>query len=135
MAGGCELAGVARALRARDVARRALAPERRHDILDQVCAAPGCRVGDQQDARQNDQERKRDMPHCCGVDTNPRTCCVEPQRRALAGGSRPADSESDPGGSSSVFTAVEAMGLKLQPKMGPILMIAVDHVEKTPTEN
>ena len=52
-----------------------------------------------------------------------------------AGGSRPADSVSDPGGSSSVFTAVEAMGLKLQPKKGPIPMIAVDHVEKTPTEN
>ena len=51
------------------------------------------------------------------------------------GGPRPAESASDPGGASSVFTAVETMGLKLQSKKGPVDMIVVDHLEKIPTEN
>ena len=50
------------------------------------------------------------------------------------GGSRPADSASDPG-ASTVFASVEQMGLKLTPRKGPVELIVVDHLEKTPTEN
>ena len=49
-------------------------------------------------------------------------------------GPRPAESASDPGGS-SIFASVEQMGLKLTPRKGPIKMIVVDHMEKTPTDN
>jgi uncharacterized protein (TIGR03435 family) len=35
-----------------------------------------------------------------------------------------------------VFGAVQAqLGLRLEPKKGPIELIVIDHVEKTPTEN
>jgi uncharacterized protein (TIGR03435 family) len=51
------------------------------------------------------------------------------------GAARPAESASDPGGSSSVFAAVEQLGLKLVPRKGPIETVVVDHLEKTPTEN
>jgi uncharacterized protein (TIGR03435 family) len=46
---------------------------------------------------------------------------------------KPADAASDPGG--SIFTAVQALGLKLEPRKAPLTMIVVDHVEKMPTEN
>ena len=50
------------------------------------------------------------------------------------GGPRPAESASDPGGV-TVFASVEQLGLKLTPRKGPVEMIVVDHLEKTPTEN
>jgi uncharacterized protein (TIGR03435 family) len=47
--------------------------------------------------------------------------------------SRPADLASDPG--SSIFTSLQALGLKLEPRKSPMTFIVVDHVEKMPTEN
>jgi len=40
----------------------------------------------------------------------------------------------DPG-NSSVFTAIQQYGLKLEPRKAPINMLIIDHVEKTPSDN
>jgi uncharacterized protein (TIGR03435 family) len=40
----------------------------------------------------------------------------------------------DPG-ASSVFSAIQQYGLKLEPRRAPIDLLIIDHVEKTPTEN
>ena len=53
---------------------------------------------------------------------------------SLPGGDGKADEASDPG-ASSIFRSVQDMGLKLDPRKGPIELIVVDHLEKTPTEN
>lgn len=53
---------------------------------------------------------------------------------ARGGGAASGDA-SDPGGGSSVFKSVEAMGLKLEPRKAPIEQVIVDSMEKTPTEN
>jgi uncharacterized protein (TIGR03435 family) len=45
----------------------------------------------------------------------------------------PADAASDPG--ATVFTALQAVGLKLEPRKTPMAMVIVDKVEKMPTEN
>jgi uncharacterized protein (TIGR03435 family) len=50
------------------------------------------------------------------------------------GGISAADVASDPG-SSSIFNAVQALGLKLEPRKVPVETIVIDHVEKTPSEN
>jgi uncharacterized protein (TIGR03435 family) len=42
---------------------------------------------------------------------------------------------STPGGGSSVFTAVDKLGLKLDARKAPVEVIVIDHLEKTPTEN
>ena len=50
-------------------------------------------------------------------------------------GSRtPGDAASTPA-ATSVFTAVQQMGLKLDPRKAPVERIVIDHLEKTPTEN
>ena len=44
----------------------------------------------------------------------------------------------DPAGGasgSSVFDAVQALGLKLEPGKAPVERLVVDHVEKAPSEN
>ena len=55
-----------------------------------------------------------------------------PGPRADAGRS-PGDAASTPG--SSLFTAVQQLGLRLDGRKAPVEMIVVDHLEKTPTEN
>ena len=46
----------------------------------------------------------------------------------------PADAASTPSGS-SIFGAVEKLGLKLDSRKMPVETIVIDHLEKTPTEN
>ena len=46
----------------------------------------------------------------------------------------PASTASDPSGS-SMFKAVQQLGLKLDARKAPVEVIVVDHLEKTPTEN
>ncbi len=48
--------------------------------------------------------------------------------------SRPADAASDPSGG-SIFSNVQQLGLKLEPRKAPVALIVVDKLEKTPTEN
>ena len=48
-------------------------------------------------------------------------------------GAPPADTASEP--TSSIFTALGAMGLKLESRKAPIEIMVIDHAEKMPTEN
>ena len=48
-------------------------------------------------------------------------------------GRAPGDAASAP--STSVFAAVQKLGLKLEPRKMPVEIVVVDHVEKMPTEN
>jgi uncharacterized protein (TIGR03435 family) len=48
--------------------------------------------------------------------------------------SRPAGAASDPGGSSLV-TAVQALGLRLESRRAMVEQLVIDHAERTPTEN
>jgi uncharacterized protein (TIGR03435 family) len=62
-----------------------------------------------------------------------------PSASAPAGGGpdagrMPADSVSDPSGS-TLFQSVQQLGLKLEARKSPIEIVVVDHVEKMPTEN
>jgi uncharacterized protein (TIGR03435 family) len=56
-----------------------------------------------------------------------------PPPSAAASGN-PADAASDPGGG-SIFAAVQSLGLKLEKRKVPLTGIAVDKVEKMPTDN
>lgn len=56
-----------------------------------------------------------------------------PGRSETAGS--PADAASDPSGTSTVFKAVQELGLKLETRKGMVEQIVVEHLEKSPTEN
>lgn len=47
----------------------------------------------------------------------------------------PAGIASEPGGNTSIFAAVKALGLRLEQRKAPIEQLVIDHVEKTPIEN
>jgi len=47
----------------------------------------------------------------------------------------PGVAASDPGGGSSLYAAVQSMGLKLEQRKAVLEQLVIDHVEKTPTEN
>ena len=70
----------------------------------------------------------RDMARAAGMDVP-----------GAAGGAAPtpspADAASDPSGSSTLFKAVQALGLKLEQRKAVVEHLVIDHVEKTPTEN
>jgi len=54
---------------------------------------------------------------------------------AVPGAGTPGVAESDPSGTSSIFAAVQALGLKLEQRKAMTMQLVIDHVEKTPTEN
>jgi uncharacterized protein (TIGR03435 family) len=54
---------------------------------------------------------------------------------AAAPAGEPAATASEPGGASSIFAAVKALGLRLEQRKAPIEQLVIDHVEKTPIEN
>jgi len=52
------------------------------------------------------------------------------------GGRGPAAGPSEQEAPPDIFSAIQAqIGLKLEPKKGPVEIIVIDHMEKTPTEN
>jgi uncharacterized protein (TIGR03435 family) len=53
----------------------------------------------------------------------------------IPGAGTPGVAASDPSGASSIFAAVQALGLKLEQRKAVTEQLVIDHVEKTPTEN
>lgn len=51
------------------------------------------------------------------------------------GGERPAPGAAEKEPAPSMFEAVQRYGLKLEPRKGPLEIVVVDHMERTPTEN
>jgi uncharacterized protein (TIGR03435 family) len=57
-----------------------------------------------------------------------------PGRGGAGGDARPGDGAPDPAGS-SIYTSIQNLGLKLDPRKLPLGMLVIDHMEKTPTTN
>jgi len=55
------------------------------------------------------------------------------EQAAANSGRGPSEAAADP--DSSTFSAVQAMGLKLEPRKLSMPLLVIDHLEKTPTEN
>ena len=53
----------------------------------------------------------------------------------MPGAGTPGVAASDPSGSSSLFAAVQGLGLKLEQRKAVTEQLVIDHLEKTPTEN
>ena len=45
------------------------------------------------------------------------------------------DSAADPSGNSAIFSAIQVLGLKLEPRKAPVDILIVDRAEKVPVEN
>src|SRR5262249_26116569 len=60
---------------------------------------------------------------------------IPPALAAGAAGAVAPGQASDPSQSSSVFTSIQKLGLRLEPHRAPFDTIVVDHAEKVPTEN
>lgn len=54
---------------------------------------------------------------------------------APGGGAGGAAEASDPSGANTVFTSVQQLGLRLEPRKLPLEYIIIDHLDKTSTEN
>jgi uncharacterized protein (TIGR03435 family) len=54
---------------------------------------------------------------------------------AGGGEGRPADAASDPTAGGSIFTSIQALGLKLENRKAPVDTMIVDKLQKEPTEN
>jgi uncharacterized protein (TIGR03435 family) len=54
---------------------------------------------------------------------------------AGATAAEPAGTASEPGGATSIFAAVKALGLRLDQSKAPIEQLVIDHVERNPIEN
>jgi uncharacterized protein (TIGR03435 family) len=58
-----------------------------------------------------------------------------PQGGGAAAGDAAGFQASDPSGGSTVFSSVQALGLKLEQRKAPIEQLIVDSAEKAPSEN
>jgi len=63
------------------------------------------------------------------------TGIMMPMPGPAAGDAARAPSAAASAPSTSVFSAVQQLGLKLDPRKAPVEMIVIDHLEKAPTEN
>jgi uncharacterized protein (TIGR03435 family) len=56
-------------------------------------------------------------------------------RRTTASNEFAIDAVADRPPGNSIFRAIENLGLKLEPRKGPVERLVIDHLEKVPTEN
>lgn len=64
----------------------------------------------------------------------PSSALRRPPRPPPPGASQPLDAPSPPLEDESIFAALEALGLRLEPAKGQVQMLVIDHVER-PSEN
>jgi len=78
--------------------------------------------------------RSRGMAMGMGMPGGPMPPGAMPGAGAAAGGAPSAATASDPSGG-AIFSAVQKLGLKLEPRKAPVELVVIDHMEKSPTEN